>query len=48
MLMGLNRQLKEGDTIPLSLVIETSNGRRETVAVSAPVKPLAYAAPMPH
>jgi copper(I)-binding protein len=48
MLMGLKRQLKEGDTIPLSLVIETSNGKRETVAVSAPVKPLAYAAPMHH
>jgi copper(I)-binding protein len=48
MLMGLNRQLKEGDTIPLSLVIETSNGKRETVAVSAPVKPLTYVAPMPH
>jgi copper(I)-binding protein len=48
MLMGLKRQLKEGDMIPLSLVIETKNGKRETVAVSAPVKPLTFAAPMHH
>jgi copper(I)-binding protein len=45
MLVGLKRQLKEGDTVPLSLVIERKNGKRETVAVDAPVKPLTYAAP---
>jgi copper(I)-binding protein len=48
MLMGLNRQLKEGDTVPLTLVIETAKGKRETVAVSAPVRPLTYSAPMQH
>jgi copper(I)-binding protein len=45
MLVGLKRQLKEGETVPLSLVIERKNGKRETVAVDAPVKPLTYAAP---
>lgn len=45
MLVGLKRQLKAGDTVPLSLVIERKNGKRETVAVAVPVKPLTYAAP---
>ena len=43
MLSGLKRQLKEGDVVPLSLVVERKNGSRETVAVNAPVKPLMYA-----
>lgn len=43
MLSGLKRQLKEGDVVPLSLVVERKKGRRETVAVNAPVKPLTYA-----
>jgi copper(I)-binding protein len=43
MLSGLKRQLKEGDVVPLSLVIEGKKGRRETIAVNAPVKPLTYA-----
>ena len=45
MLVGLKRQLKEGETVPLSLVIERKNGKRETVAIDAPVKPLTYSAP---
>jgi copper(I)-binding protein len=55
MLSGLKRQLKQGDVVPLALVIEHKKGRRETVAVNAPVKPLTYAgssgtstAPMQH
>jgi copper(I)-binding protein len=52
MLFGLKRQLKEGDVVPLSLVIERKKGKRETVAVNVPVKPLTYAgapaAPMHH
>ena len=43
MLFGLKGQLKEGDSVPLALVIERKNGKRETVRVNAPVKPLAYA-----
>ena len=52
MLFGLKRQLKEGDAVPLTLVIERKKGKRETIAVNAPVKPLTYAgapsAPMHH
>ncbi len=45
MLFGLKRQLKEGESVPLSLVIERKAGKRETIAVNAPVKPLTYSAP---
>jgi len=43
MLSNLKRQLKEGDVVPLTLVIERKKGRRETLAVNALVKPLTYA-----
>ena len=43
MLSGLKRQLKEGDVVPLTLVIERKKGRPETLAVNALVKPLTYA-----
>lgn len=45
MLVGLTRQLKEGDTVPLTLVVERKAGKRETLAINAPVKALTYAAP---
>lgn len=45
MLFGLKHQLKEGESVPLSLVIERKAGKRETIAVNAPVKPLTYSAP---
>ena len=45
MLMGLTRQLKEGETVPLTLVVETKDGKRENVDVQVPVKPLAYSPP---
>lgn len=48
MLFGLKRQLKEGDSVPLTLVVERKKGKRETIAVTAPVKPLTFAAPMHH
>ncbi len=51
MLFGLKRQLKEGDVVPLSLVVERDKGKRETIAVNAVVKPLTYAgasSPMHH
>jgi copper(I)-binding protein len=38
MLMGLKQQLKDGDTVPVVLVIEGKDGKRETVEVKAPVK----------
>ena len=40
MLIGLKRQVKEGEQVPLTLVIEHRDGQRETVEVSAPVRPL--------
>ncbi|MFZ6754555.1 copper chaperone PCu(A)C [Undibacterium sp. Dicai25W] len=40
MLMGLNAQAKVGDVIPLTLVFENKDKKRETVNVNAVVKPL--------
>ncbi|WP_236194600.1 copper chaperone PCu(A)C [Pseudomonas glycinae] len=40
MLMGLSAQLKEGDSVPLTLTIENAKGEKETVEVKAPVKAL--------
>jgi len=41
MLLDLKQQLRNGDTVPLSLVVEGKDGQRETVVIKAPVKPLA-------
>ena len=43
MLMDLKQQMKEGDTVPLTLVIEGKDKKRTTIEVNAPVKPLAAA-----
>ena len=40
MLMGLKRQLKAGESVPLTLVVEARDGKRETVQVTAAVRPL--------
>ena len=40
MLLGLTQQLRPGDTVPLTLIIEGQDGRRETIELKAPVKPL--------
>ncbi|HSB22017.1 MAG TPA: copper chaperone PCu(A)C [Burkholderiaceae bacterium] len=40
MLMDLKQQLKAGETVPLSLVVEGKDGKRETVEVKAPVRAL--------
>ena len=40
MLMDLKATLKAGDTVPLTLVVEGKDGKRETVEVRAPVRPL--------
>lgn len=42
MLMGLKKPLKEGDKVPLSLVIERAGGKRETLQVEVAVKPMTY------
>jgi periplasmic copper chaperone A len=41
MLMDLKQQLRPGDTVPVTLVIEGKDGKRESVEVKAPVKELA-------
>ncbi|MBL8359595.1 MAG: copper chaperone PCu(A)C [Rubrivivax sp.] len=40
MLMDLKQPLKEGDTVQVTFVIEGKDGKRESVAVKAPVKAL--------
>lgn len=40
MLMDLKQPLKRGETVPLTLLIETKDGKRESVEVRAMVRPL--------
>lgn len=40
MLIDLKQTLKAGDTVPVKLVIEGKDGKRETVEVNAPVRAL--------
>jgi periplasmic copper chaperone A len=40
MLMDLKQTLKAGDTVPLSLVVEGKDGKRQTIEVKAPVRAL--------
>ncbi|MEN9628589.1 MAG: hypothetical protein RJA10_1816 [Pseudomonadota bacterium] len=44
MLMDLKQQLKEGDTVPVTLVVRGKDGTQETLELKAPVKPLNAAA----
>jgi hypothetical protein len=46
MLMDLKQQVKEGDTVPVNLVIEGNNGQKETLELKVPVRALNAAAPM--
>ena len=48
MLMDLKRELKDGEQVPITLVVEGKDGKRESVQVTAPVKPLAASAPAKH
>ena len=43
MLMDLKQQMKEGDTVPVTLVVEGKDKKRSTVELKAPVKPLTTA-----
>lgn len=40
MMMNLKGQMKEGDTVPLTLVVEGKDKKRETVEVKAVVRPV--------
>jgi copper(I)-binding protein len=44
MLMDLKQQLKPGESVPLTLVVEGKNGKRETLTIQAPVRALAESA----
>ena len=41
MLLDLKQELKAGDAVPVTLVIEGAGGQRETLEIKAPVKALA-------
>ncbi|MBM3389279.1 MAG: copper chaperone PCu(A)C [Betaproteobacteria bacterium] len=43
MLMGLKQQVKEGDTVPVTLVVEGSDGKRESVEVRAAARAMGNA-----
>ena len=45
MLVGLKRQLKDGDSVPLTLLVERPGHRREAFTVQVPVKPFTYTGP---
>ena len=47
MLMGLTGQLKEGESVPLTLTVENARGEKEVIEVQAPVKAL-NGMPMDH
>jgi copper(I)-binding protein len=42
MLMQLKRQLKDGETVPLTLVFRGKDKKLESMEVQVPVKPLTY------
>jgi copper(I)-binding protein len=42
MLIDLKRQVRPGESVPLSLVVQYKDGKRETVTVTVPVKPLSF------
>ncbi|MGE4452213.1 copper chaperone PCu(A)C [Castellaniella sp.] len=45
MLIGLKEQLRAGSHVPLTLTFEHPDGKRETLEITAPVRPLASGAP---
>lgn len=47
MLMDLKQQVKDGDAVPLTLVIEDKDGKRSEVEVKAMARPLGGAAASP-
>jgi len=46
--MDLKQQMKEGDTVAVTLVVEGKDKKRSTIEVKAPVRPLAAPAAMGH
>lgn len=48
MLLDLKRQMKEGEQVPLTLTVQGADGKRESVNLDVPVKPLTYSAQKAH
>ncbi len=48
MLMDLKSQVKEGDAVPLTLIFETKDGKRQTLEVKAPARSMSAPAKTPH
>lgn len=48
MLFKLHNQLKDGDMVPLTLVFEDAQGKRTSMDVQAPVRPLTTSVPAGH
>ena len=45
MLIGLKRQLKAGEVVPLTIILEGKDNQRERFTLKVPVKPLTFAGP---
>ena len=48
MLMDLKRQVKEGESVALTLQVQDAAGKRQDVKVDVPVRPLTYSAHAGH
>ncbi|MFC0252609.1 copper chaperone PCu(A)C [Massilia consociata] len=48
MLFDLKRQVKDGESVDLTLTVQDAAGKRQDVKVSAPVRPLTYSAHTGH
>jgi periplasmic copper chaperone A len=48
MLMDLKAQVKEGDQVPLTIVIENTDGSRQSIELTAPARPLNAPMKMQH
>lgn len=48
MMMDLKKELKAGETVPVTLVIEGADSKRESIVVNATVRALGGAMPMKH
>jgi hypothetical protein len=45
MLTGLKQQLKEGEAVTLTLVVEGQDKKRESMTLKVPVKPIGFVSP---
>ncbi len=46
MLMNLYQPVAAGDTVPITLVVEGKDGKRQSIAINAPARPLTSSVPM--